>query len=252
MIDLEKNGGRNPYRANFDVEERGSVSSYGSFTFKTQARNGFIRKVYYILTTQLLITVLFALLATNSKGFQVFMVNNMWLSWLCMFTTIGIMIALVCVPSMGKAVPTNYILLLIFTFAEAYTVSFMCIFFPGKTVLTAAILTAGVVVALTFYAITTKSDFTLSGGILYIVGIVLILLVFVNFFIGSSILGMLISGAFAILFGIYLVYDTQLIVGGKCAELELDDYILGALMLYTDIIGMFVSILQLLGNSSSD
>ena len=39
-----------------------------------------------------------------------------------------------------------------------------------------------------------------------------------------------------ILFGLYLVFDTQLIMGGKKYEFDYDDYIWGALMLYIDII----------------
>ena len=52
-----------------------------------------------------------------------------------------------------------------------------------------------------------------------------------------------------VIYGIYLVIDTQLIAGGKKVELSYDDYILGALMLYIDIIGLFIYILSLFGRS---
>jgi len=55
---------------------------------------------------------------------------------------------------------------------------------------------------------TTKSDFTLSGGILFVVGMGIFMLVIVNLFLQSSMLNSLISLAFAVLFGIYLIYDT--------------------------------------------
>lgn len=51
------------------------------------------------------------------------------------------------------------------------------------------------------------------------------------------------------MFGIYLIYDTQLIVGGKSHELSVDDYIVGALNLYIDIISIFLDILSILENS---
>ncbi len=55
------------------------------------------------------------------------------------------------------------------------------------------------------------------------------------------------------LFGIYIVIDTQLIVGGKTIQLDIDDYYTGAMLLYVDIISIFLYILQLLGlvNSNS-
>lgn len=58
----------------------------------------------------------------------------------------------------------------------------------------------------------------------------------------------------AIIFGIYLVfsyifmqiYDIQIIVGDKQLSLRVDDYILGAMMLYVDIIKLFIRILKIL------
>jgi FtsH-binding integral membrane protein len=45
----------------------------------------------------------------------------------------------------------------------------------------------------------------------------------------------------------YILIDTQLILGGKNKELALDNYVLGAVILYVDIIGLFLKILKLLG-----
>mmetsp|Transcript_13543 Transcript_13543/g.11611 ORF Transcript_13543/g.11611 Transcript_13543/m.11611 type:complete len:86 (+) Transcript_13543:452-709(+) len=80
--------------------------------------------------------------------------------------------------------------------------------YSAKVVLLAAFVTAAVVIGLTIYAIRTKSDFTIMGGMLYIILSALIMIAFLNFFIRSSILQMGLSFAFACLFGIYLVYDT--------------------------------------------
>lgn len=52
----------------------------------------------------------------------------------------------------------------------------------------------------------------------------------------------------AAVFGIYLVIDTQLIFGGGRYSLSMDDYVAGALILYIDIVQIFLYILQLLGN----
>jgi FtsH-binding integral membrane protein len=46
----------------------------------------------------------------------------------------------------------------------------------------------------------------------------------------------------------YILVDTQLIIGGKNKELSLDNYILGSVILYVDIIGLFLKLLQLLGD----
>lgn len=46
----------------------------------------------------------------------------------------------------------------------------------------------------------------------------------------------------------YILIDTQLVMGGKNKELSLDNYVMGAMILYVDIIGLFLKLLQLLGD----
>ena len=58
---------------------------------------------------------------------------------------------------------------------------------------------------------------------------------------------MLICGIAVMIFSFYLIYDTQLIMGGKRYEIDIDDYILGAIILYTDIITIFIYLLKIFG-----
>jgi len=243
---------------NFGAEEGpvyGNIASNASF--HEVNRNNFVKKVYMILLSQLTITVGCALLAMNNK--KAILANfptYMNLLWVALVVSIVIMLVLMCCTSLAKTVPWNYVLLFAFTGAESYIVAFFCTVSQGKIVLMAALMTLGIVFALTLYAMTTKEDFTLQGGALYIIGMAVLLMVVFNFLFQSDILSIIISAVSAVLFGLYLVYDTQLIIGGKNAELDLDDYILGALMLYSDIIGLFLQLLSLLnrlvnGDSSS-
>ena len=58
-----------------------------------------------------------------------------------------------------------------------------------------------------------------------------------------------VSAILVVFYGLFLIYDTQLIAGGHKYELSLDDYIIAALMLYTDIILIFLELLKLFGRS---
>ena len=58
----------------------------------------------------------------------------------------------------------------------------------------------------------------------------------------------IISIFIVILLCVYLLIDTQLILGGKSFELELDDYVFGSFILYIDIIGIFVRLVELFGH----
>jgi FtsH-binding integral membrane protein len=64
----------------------------------------------------------------------------------------------------------------------------------------------------------------------------------------------LLSIGFAAIYMIYILVDTQLIMGGQKGrvKLSLDDYISGAIMLYIDIIGLFIKLLQILGKKKRD
>lgn len=210
----------------------------------SRLRMGFVRKVYGILAVQLLITAGFTSL-TFDKSFRDFFGYNIGLFYACMFTTMIIVFTLICFRGMAKTVPINYILLTLFTVCESYMVATISAFNPPEIVITAALMTATVVIALTIYAFTTKTDFTILGGFLFMITAIMIFwglfMMIFGFFLYT-----LYCALGVLLFGMYLIFDTQLILGKFGLEYSIDDYILAALNIYIDIIQMFLYILQLL------
>ena len=67
-----------------------------------------------------------------------------------------------------------------------------------------------------------------------------------SLFIWSPFLDNLYCSLGVLVFGIYSVIDTQMIVGGKRLEISMDDYVVGALILYLDIIQIFLYLLEIL------
>jgi FtsH-binding integral membrane protein len=53
-------------------------------------------------------------------------------------------------------------------------------------------------------------------------------------------------GLGAVMMGIYIIYDTQLIVGEKSEKFSIDDYVFAAVCLYIDIVRLFLYILRIL------
>jgi FtsH-binding integral membrane protein len=51
----------------------------------------------------------------------------------------------------------------------------------------------------------------------------------------------------AILFTAYLIYDLQLLMGGRSNEFSPDAYVIAALNIYIDIIQIFLNVLQIIG-----
>ena len=64
----------------------------------------------------------------------------------------------------------------------------------------------------------------------------------------SSFAEMLYAIVFAVIYSIYILIDTQLIMGGRSVEFSLDNYVLGAVFLYVDIIGLFLKLLRIFGS----
>ena len=179
-------------------------------------RLNFIRKVYSILTVQLSITAgavtAVKLSPELDETFQSPTINGISIGLLV--AAIFIQCALLCCKSVARKVPTNYILLFLFTGCFTFVVCAFTSFYPASDVLTAAIMTAGVTFALTLYACTTKTDFTMCGGLFFILSMVLVLVcVFSWFMTFGGWWHPFVSGLLCIVYGLYLIYDTQLIVG---------------------------------------
>lgn len=217
-----------------------------------EIRSGFVQKVYAILCAQLLLTALVAspfvtnpacIAFVKHHGFPlVIAVSVLNIAFLfCMICPCG------CQDNMRK-VPLNYALLGGFTITEGILVGVVCAFYTMASVLWAVVATGVLVGGLTIYAMTTETDFTDMGGYLLCGLLVLFIFgIFVMFFPGP-IMHKIYCCLGILLFSFFLIYDTQMILGGGEIQLGVDDYVFGALQLYIDIIQLFLFLLQLFGD----
>ena len=108
-------------------------------------------------------------------------------------------------------------------------------------------MTIGITTILTLFACQTRYDFTGLGPYLICFLFGLLIIGLINMFLINSILVTIQAGLGALVFSFYIIYDTQLIVGGKNRQysFDVDDYVLAVISLYLDIINLFIYILQL-------
>ncbi len=118
---------------------------------------------------------------------------------------------------------------------------------PGgsSTVLTAAVLTTAVTLALTAYVHKTGKDFTRMGGFLFAGLIVVLLASIMAIFVPVMQAG--VSAAAALLFSGFILFDTSRLIRG-----EEDNYVMAACSMYLNVLNLFLSILQLLGFAGDD
>ena len=96
-------------------------------------------------------------------------------------TTFVTMILIYCT-SLGKRHPTNMILLAVFTICESYSLAFLGTK-RAEVIILAGLITAAVTIALFFYALTSKSDFTFMGGFLFVAASALLVAGIANYFL---------------------------------------------------------------------
>jgi len=202
-------------------------------------RLGFIRKVYGILSMQLLMTIMVSALCMYNESVKGFVQSSPNLLTGGMFLSFGLLIALA---AKRRESPTNMYLLFAFTGVEAYTIGTIVTFYDQLIVIEAFVLTMATVVALTVYTFQTKRDYSTSSALLFSLLWILILGGIMQLFIQSEImeLGLAIFGA--ILFAGFIVVDTHMLLH----KLSPEEYILASINLYLDIINLFLEILKIL------
>lgn len=246
-----------PPPASSDVEYQGSGSAYHdriiSFNDKT-IRLGFIRRVFAVLMLQLFTTVGFICLFIFEERVKAF-VHQSWGMYISAYVLFFVLyFVLVCCDSVRRSYPSNVILLIMFTLSLSYLVGVISSFHETNVVLIMMGVTTLVCASVMLFACQTKYDFTTCGGILFCAALAVIFLsiftplwLALNTTAGKIILG----GVLALLFVAFLAYDVQLVMGGRKYELSPEEYIFASLILYMDIIRIFLLLLAIFGRGNN-
>jgi len=209
-------------------------------------RNSFIKKVYLIVYLQLMFTIGICSLFIYNKHIIQFMNSSGGVALLVtsIIFQIFLMIILVCT-NLHKKYPINYIILLIYTMFFSITLASLGSYYSTNTLLIASGSTALITLGLTLFAFQTKYDFTGYGPYLLSFLLTIIFMGILSLFITSQFYNILYSSIGSLLFSFYIVYDTQLIIGGKHKyQYDSDEHVFAAISLYLDIINLFLYLLQ--------
>eukprot|EP00928_Gymnodinium_smaydae_P031630 TRINITY_DN23156_c0_g2_i2.p1 TRINITY_DN23156_c0_g2~~TRINITY_DN23156_c0_g2_i2.p1 ORF type:complete len:316 (-),score=48.84 TRINITY_DN23156_c0_g2_i2:113-1060(-) len=228
---------------------RGPIGAQPSYI-----RRDFVRKVYSILTVQLLITVAIVYPFVTSVS-QEWVAQNMSLYYMSAFGSLALMIGVTCCCQQAVRVfPWNYGFLLAITLCMGVMLGFVSTIYTVGSVVQALATTALVFLGLTAYACFTKTDFTGMGPYLF-AGLWAMMMFGFVMWIWSlfapvpSFMHTVYALCGVLLFTFYIIYDTQLVIGGNHQhQFDVDDYAFAALNLYLDIVNMFLYILELMGD----
>ncbi|XP_028049803.1 protein lifeguard 1 isoform X2 [Monomorium pharaonis] len=219
------------------------------FSDKT-IRNGFIRKVYSILMCQLVLTLGMISLFLYHEPTQRWVQRHTELFWISFVVTIVLIICMACCTNVRRKAPMNFIFLFLFTIAEAFLLATAASTYKSDEVMLAVGITAAVCLGLTIFAFQTKIDFTGLHSVLFVAVLILMIFGIIAIIWKGKIITLVYAALGALIFSLYLIYDTQMMIGGKHKySISPEEYIFAALSLYLDVVNIFLYILTIIGAS---
>ncbi|NXE14835.1 LFG3 protein, partial [Lophotis ruficrista] len=208
-------------------------------------------QVYAIISLQLLVTVGIIAVFTFVSPVRSFVQRNVAIYYASYAVFLVTYLVLACCQGPRRRFPWNIILLSIFTLAMGLMTGTIASTYRTNAVLIAMLITAIVAIIVTIFCFQTKAR---RGTCLA--------LPWGGSGMGSGLsshpaplpfpaqvpwLHMLYAAIGAIAFTLFLAYDTQLVLGNRKNTLSPEEYIYGALTIYTDIVYIFTFILQIVG-----
>ncbi|GAA6004279.1 Bxi1p [Rhodotorula paludigena] len=205
-------------------------------------RHAFVSKVYGVLFCQILLTTVVGWVMSANESISLWTHEH---SGLMLLPAFGAIVAMLAVYWKRHSSPANVILLGFFTLLEAVTLGSVVALFDSGIVLQAFVITTLVFLGLTVFTFQTKYDFSSMGSYLYATLLVFFFTSLVGVFLPfNRTFDLVVAGAGTLLFSLYIVFDTQMILN----RLHVDDWVVACVSLYLDIVNLFLQILRILSD----
>ncbi|XP_036106752.1 protein lifeguard 4 [Molossus molossus] len=215
--------------------------NYGSCVASASVyiRMAFLRKVYSILSLQVLLTTVTSAVFLYFESIRTFVHESPALILVFAIGSLGLIFALTL--NRHKH-PLNLYLLFGFTLLEALSVASIVTFYDVYIILQAFVLTTAVFFGLTIYTLQSKRDFSKFGAGLFAVLWILCLSGILKLFFYNEIVELVMAAVGALLFCGFIIYDTHSLMH----RLSPEEYVLATINLYLDIINLFLHLLRFL------
>ena len=181
--------------------------------------------------------------ATLVPGARPILKQHNWLIYVGAGCGLVLMITIIVGKKWSRSSPQNYILLVAFTLMWSLMITMMTTFFNANNVMMAMVTTAFMTIGLLTIASRISGEINWCWGITGASLAAIIPFIFFAFFLKDLLITNIICFLGTIVLSGYIVIDSKAIM----KRLQLDEYIIGALMLYCDIIQLFLFILSLMG-----
>ncbi|KAM9844817.1 protein lifeguard 1 [Aulostomus maculatus] len=206
-------------------------------------RRAFVRKVFSIITLQLLFTFSVVCVFTFSSVVKEAVQTHLWAYLSSFIIFIAVAIALSCCKSFSRRHPWNIVGLAVVTVSLSYMVGTVASFHNTTAVVITMAVTLVIAMAIIAFSAQTRYDFTTCYGFLLILAVDVVMFGFFSTFYYSYIADVAYGCLGALLYSLFLMVDCQLMMGAMSYRLEPEEYINAALTIYLDIVLIFLYLL---------
>ncbi|XP_077266013.1 protein lifeguard 1 isoform X3 [Temnothorax americanus] len=214
-------------------------------------RRSFVRKVFCLLTLQLMFTILVISIFMFVDEAQKFMMVHWYLWIVAMVFFIVAYCAIACSVHARQTPPFNYICLFLLTLAMSYLAAFVSVFYSIEVILIVMGMTAAVTTIIALVATFSRFDLTMRPGLLMVIGVVSIVAIFtlliILLFTHVRVLRLIIAIIGTLLLCMYLYFDVQTIMGGRRIDVSPDEVVFATTQIYVDIVLLYQYLLMFMG-----
>ncbi|MEA2570517.1 MAG: uncharacterized protein QOI24_2518 [Acidobacteriota bacterium] len=211
----------------------------------------FIASVYRWMFAGLLVTAVASLWVAMSEPMQQLVLANRGMSFILIAVEFGLVVFLsarITKMSAGTAAGA----FLAFSLLNGFTLSWIFFAYSAAAITQAFVTAAGMFAGMSIYGTVTKRDLTSWGSFFFMGLIGIVLCSVINIFIHSTALSMTVAYIGVFVFLGLTAYDTQRLraLASSPPGLQENLAIIGSLMLYLDLVNLFLFMLQIFGGGS--
>ncbi|XP_077581071.1 protein lifeguard 1 [Stigmatopora nigra] len=219
------------------------LAETSAFDDKT-VRRAFVRKVFCILTLQLVFTFSVVSVFTFSAVVKRVVQKNIWIYVSSFLIFAVVSIALNCAKSLRRKHPWNIIGLAIVTLSLSYVVGTMASYHDTRAVIITMATTLAISLTIIAFSAQSRYDFSCCYGLLLIMVVDLLMFGIFSGFYYLYITQVVYGCLGALLYSMFLMVDCQLMMGALNYRLDPEEYVSAALMIYLDVMLIFIYLMR--------
>ncbi|ABQ14008.1 Bax inhibitor-1/YccA family protein [Dichelobacter nodosus] len=203
------------------------------------ARNKVLRQTYTLLGMNVLFSAFCAYIGMLLKVNVPFIVS--------LLVILGLPMAISAKRNSGVGIVLLFVLTGFLGFYVSNLLSMLIAVGRSAVVVKALIGTAVIFFSLSAYVLLSGKDFSFLGGFLFVGMLIVLLAALGSMFFGMTLLNIVCSALFILIFSGYVLYDTSRIINGGESN-----YIIATLTLFMDIFNIFLHLINLISSFSGE